>query len=104
MLLPLKAVISKHTRKDGNSVIYYQYCYSSANRVLLSTEIAIPNQYWNKKRQCISKLMPENFGVADNLNTELSHIKKIIEAVIEHGTNLREPNVGEYVRQTFNPK
>ncbi len=47
MLLPLKAIISKYVRKDGKSVIYYQYCFSSENRVQLDTEIAIPPSFWN---------------------------------------------------------
>ena len=62
MFLPLKAIIGKKPRKDGNSVIYFQYCFSSTNRVLLNTDIAIPVSYWNPKRQCISKSLPTEFG------------------------------------------
>ncbi len=104
MLLPLKAVILNKPRKDGNYVIYYQYCYSSDKRVLLSTDIAIPAQYWNKKRQCISKLLPKSFGNTDDLNTELLRLKKIIEAVIEYSKSIGESNIGDYVKQTFHPK
>lgn len=67
MLLPLKAIIKKKPRKDGRSLIFFQYCFSSTNRVLLNTEIAVPSSYWNPKRQAISKSMPEEFGNAEVL-------------------------------------
>jgi integrase len=103
MLLPLKAVISKKIRKDGNSIISFQYCFSSTNRVLLGTEIAIPRACWNAKRQCISKSLPENIGNFEILNDELLRIKKIVEAIIEHGKKNGEENIGAFVKQMFTP-
>jgi len=103
MLLPLKAIISKKPRKDGRSVIYFQYCYSSTNRVLLSTEIAIPVSSWNGKRQCISKSLPEEAGNFESLNDEIGRQRKIIEAIIEHGKSIGEPNIGAYVKNLFTP-
>lgn len=68
MLLPIKAIIRKNPRKkDGLYPIYFQYCYSSTNRTLLDTEIAIPGGYWNPKRQFIKEL-PEGHPKADYLN------------------------------------
>src|SRR4051812_8947827 len=98
MLLPLKAVISQKIRKDGKSVIFYQYCFSSTNRVLLSTEIAIPKSCWNAKRQSISKGLPTEIGDFEQLNLELGRIRKIIEAIVEHGLAKGEPNIGAYVK------
>lgn len=103
MLLPLKAIISKYVRKDGKAVIYYQYCFSSENRVQLDTEIAIPPSFWNAKRQRISQSLPEEFGNVDDLNNEINRLKKIIEGIIEHGIAIGEPNMGEYVKGLFNP-
>jgi integrase len=103
MLLPLKAIISKKQRKDGNSLIYFQYCYSSTNRVLLSTDIAIPFSFWNGKRQCVSKLLPAEFGQAEMLNGEITRMHKVIEAIIEHGKKMDAQNIGEYVKQIFSP-
>jgi len=103
MLLPLKAIISKKPRKDGTSVIYFQYCYSSTNRVLLSTEIAIPVSCWNGKRQCISKSLPEAAGNFESLNDEIGRQRKIIEVIIEHGNATGEPNIGAYVKSLFKP-
>ncbi|MBW7913561.1 MAG: phage integrase SAM-like domain-containing protein, partial [Taibaiella sp.] len=103
MLLPLKAVISKKIKKDGTSTIYYQYCFSSTNRVLLSTEIAIPAIYWNKKRQCVSALLPKDFGLPETLNKELIRQKKIIEALIINGEEEETSNIGCYVKERFSP-
>ncbi len=103
MWIPLKAIIGKKPRKDGNSPIYFQYCYSSTNRTLLNTEIAIPKQYWNSKRQCISKLLPGEIADFEILNSEVSRIKKIIEKIIEYGTSINTPNIGVYVKNTFDP-
>jgi integrase len=103
MLLPLKAVISQKIRKDGKSVIFYQYCFSSTNRVLLCTEIAVPKSYWNPKRQCISKVLPGEMGDSEELNLVLGRIKKAIEAIIEHGLISGETNIGAYVKGVYTP-
>lgn len=80
MLLPLKAKISKKPRKkDGKSIVVYQYCYSSTNRTNLETGIAIPLKYWNAKRQCISDSMPMEYGNAIELNQELLRQKKLLK-------------------------
>jgi integrase len=103
MLLPLKAVISGKIRKDGSSVIFYQYCFSSTNRVLLSTKIAVPKACWNAKRQCISKGLPREIGDFEELNKELGRIRKVIEAIIEHGLANKEANIGAYVKSLYTP-
>ena len=103
MLLPLKAIISKHPRRDGKFVIYFQYCYSATNRVLLNTEIAIPILFWSAKRQSISKQLPPELGDYEQLNASIERIKKIIEAIIEHGRSRGEPNLGAYVKGIFTP-
>ncbi len=103
MVLPLKAIISRHTRKDGTAVIYYQYCFSSTNRILLSTEIAIPPAFWNAKRQAISKLLPITSGDPQHLNSEINRMRKTIEVIIEHGIATREPDMGAYVSGIFRP-
>ncbi|PQJ13020.1 integrase [Flavipsychrobacter stenotrophus] len=103
MLLPLKAVVSTKVRKDGKSVIYYQYCFSSTHRVLLNTDIAIPKACWNSKRQCISKSLPTDLGGFEDLNAELGRIRKVIETIIEHGLSKGDRNIGAYVKEVFKP-
>lgn len=103
-MLPLKAVILRKARKDGTFTIYYQYCYTSEKRVLLSTEIAIPSQFWNKKRQCVSKSLPPEYGEEETINKELTRLKKIVEGLIEQGELSSTDNLGVYVKERFTPK
>lgn len=43
MLFPIKAICNpKEIRRDGTAIIFIQFCYSSENRTLLNTGIAIP--------------------------------------------------------------
>lgn len=104
MLLPLKAIISKKIKVDGTSTIYFQYCYTSDKRVLLSTEFAIPAQFWNKKRQCVAKSLPVEFGEAETINKELSRQKKILERLIAKGESVNAINLGVYVKERFSTK
>ena len=104
MLLPLKTVIVKKPRKDGNFLIYFQYCYSPTHRVLLSSEIAVPKSCWNKKRQCISKSLPIEIGNDEYLNSEITRMFKVIERLIELGRSENAPNMGAYVKDRFSPK
>ncbi len=59
MRQPIKLIVRKgKVRNDGTALISLQYCYSSEQRVLLSTGIGIPIQFWNKKTRRISKDLP----------------------------------------------
>lgn len=104
MWLPLKAIILNKPRKDGNSLIYFQYCVSVSKRVLLSTEIAVPAQYWNKKRQIITNSLPEFLGAAENLNAELKRMRKVIEELIDHGLRNDIDDICLFLKQNFNPE
>lgn len=90
-------------RGDGTSVLYIQYCYSSTNRLQLRTDIAIPHSFWNKKRECVSRSLPAEFGDAEIHNANLLRMRKGIEALIEQAKALREANVGQYVKDRFTP-
>ncbi len=103
MMLPLKAVMLNRPLKDGTHVIYFQYCYSSEKRVLLNTEISIPRQFWNSKRQIISKALPVEFGIVENLNFELARMKKVIEALISLSNQSNSLNHGQFVKDRFEP-
>lgn len=104
MLLPLKAIISKKVRKkDGKSIVIYQYCYSSSRRVNLQTGIAVPRRYWNAKRQCISDTLPEEYGSPEELNHELLRQRKVIERIIFDAQKEHALNLGEYVKARYSP-
>jgi integrase len=104
MLLPLKAICDKKkTRKDGTSLIYIQYCYSSEHRTLLNTEIAIPPPFWNKKRGCISDTLPPEFGDVDKHNEALTKMFRLVEDLISLGGKKNITDLGRFVKETFTP-
>jgi len=50
MRQPIKLIVRKgKVRNDGTAPISLQYCYSAEKRIVLSTGIGIPPQFWNKK-------------------------------------------------------
>lgn len=83
MLLPLRPICKeKNIRRDGTSLIYIQYCYSSENRTLLNTNIAVPPVFWNKKKLCINSDLPVSFGKADELNSKLTRLLRFAQDLV----------------------
>jgi len=104
MLLPLKPICErKFIRRNGTSLIYIQYCFSTEKRTLLNTEIAIPPAYWNKKRLCIANNLPEAFGKAQYLNDELGRMFRIVEDLVSFALKNKITDPGNFVKKTFNP-
>ncbi len=104
MLLPLKAICdARKARRDGTSLIYLQYCYSSEHRTLLNTEIAIPATCWNRKKSCITKSLPPEYGTAEHLNAELTRITRVAEDLISYAEKMNIPEIGIFVKETFKP-
>jgi integrase len=85
MRQPIKLIIKKGTvRKDGTSLIFVQYCYSTTSRVLVSTNISIPEVYWNKKNCTISPLLPIEFGTSDKLEAQLREKLRNAEKLVDY--------------------
>jgi integrase len=103
MLLPIKPILDRRPRRDGTSLIYIQYCHSSEKRVLLSTSLAIPPRCWNKKSQRISHNLPEQYGKADQVNSELLRMIRSTEDIVSYAENQKIENVLEFVKMTFAP-
>jgi len=75
MLFPLKKICqAKGVRRDGTSVIYIQYCFSSTRRTLLATGIDIPLSYWDSKNQKVKDSLPEEYSKAEQHNAALESI------------------------------
>ena len=84
MLLPLSLICDKKDmRKDGTSVVFIQYCYSSEKRTNLNTGVAIPAKYWSKKRQIITGDLPTNYGSVEILLQELKQKLRFAEDLVE---------------------
>lgn len=104
MLFPIKAICNtQKKRKDGTSLIYFQYCYTQDRKTLLNSSIAIPPKFWNRKRCCIQSTLPIEYGNYEQLNKDLVRIKRSIEDLIAHGKRIQVDDIGLYVKQTFKP-
>ncbi len=103
-MLPVRPICEgKNMRKDGTSLVFIQYCYSSENRTTVSTEIAIPPAYWNKKRLCISDNLPSGFGNADQLNNEVKRMIRLVEDIVEISSKKGMVDRGVFLKTVFKP-
>lgn len=89
MNLSVKLIIRKaKCSKDGKHTVFLQYCYTSVKRVVISTGISVPQEYWDKVACSICKSLPSKFGKAESLqnelNRQLSKAEKIIKYAIKH--------------------
>lgn len=104
MLLPLKPVCEqKDIRNNGTSLIYIQYCYSRKHRTNLNTEIAIPPQYWNKKKLSVKDTLPITWGNWEHLNTELKRMMRLVEDLVDLADKKNISNKGRFVKDLFTP-
>ena len=102
MLLPLKPICErKNMRRDGTSIIFIQYCYSTQNRTNLNTEIAIPPAYWNKKQLTIKENLPADFGDVDALKVLLKQKIRYAEDLVEFAVKNKIANKAKFVKEAF---
>lgn len=99
---PIKLITKKGTvRKDGTSLIFVQYCHSADKRILLSTGVAIPPNFWNKKTGRISESLPEEFGDAQQLQIILiQHLRKA-EDMLEYALAKRKVCPMQFLKTNF---
>lgn len=104
MLLPLKAICNgTKARRDGTSLIFFQYCLNADNKTLLNTEIAIPANYWHKKHMRVSENLPIEFGNAEKLNKELQRQMRLAEDIISFAIDKKMTNPVKFAKDTFTP-
>ena len=104
MLLPIKPICdAKKARRDGTSLIYLQYCYSSSNRTLLNSQIAIPAKYWDEQKQAIRKNLPEKYGNAQQLNDSITKMLRTVEDLVTLSEKQGIVNKGVFIKQAFQP-
>jgi integrase len=103
MLLPIKPICKRNKiRRDGTSLIFIQYCYTADKRTLLSTGIAIPPIYWNRKSLRISNDLPLVFGKADELNDELQKLIRIAEDIVSFAMKNKINDLLSFLKENFN--
>jgi hypothetical protein len=105
MLLPVKIICQqKDKRRDGTSIIFIQYCYSTQKRVALNTKMAIPSKYWNDKKQTISSWLPDEYGDKSLMNNELKRMMKNVRDIITLGLKMKVVDQVEFVKKNFTPE
>ncbi|MDB5246675.1 MAG: integrase family protein, partial [Segetibacter sp.] len=70
---------------------------------LLNTEIAIPPNYWNKKRLCISDNLPVSFENVEHLNSELDTMIRLVQDIVPYAAKNKIEERGSFVKKTFKP-
>jgi hypothetical protein len=100
---PVKFIVKKGSvRKDGTALIFLQYCHNAEQRILLSTDIGIPPQYWNKKTSRIADLLPVQFGDAAKLQTNLTAKLRKAEDMITHSRKQKHTCPMKFLKENFN--
>jgi hypothetical protein len=103
-MLPIKPICEqKNVRKDGTSLIFIQYCFSSENRTTVNTEIAIPPPFWNKKQLCVSDKLPAKYGNAAQLNVELKRLIRLAEDIIDFAVSKKIEKDAAFLKKVFTP-
>lgn len=87
---PTKLIIKKSAiRKDGTYLIFLQYCFSAEQRVLLSTDIAVPPSFWNIKMGRVSKELPNIYGDAKVIDNLLTQKLRRAEDIVDHALKIK---------------
>lgn len=86
---PIKLIQKKgKLRLDGTRLISVQYCLSKNRRVVLSTGIAVPPKFWNKKSRRISPDLPTEFGNVEELEKILTDKVRKAEDMVVHAKKI----------------
>lgn len=103
MRYPIKLIARKaKVNKNGVTPVSLQYCYSADKRVVLSTGINIPFQYWNKKTGRISKDLPSEFGDVQILETSLTQKLRKAEDMVSYALKRRNTCPMTFLKENFN--
>jgi site-specific recombinase XerD len=104
MLLPIKRICEfKKIRKDGTSIIFIQYCFSTTKRTLLNTGLSIPPKYWDDFNQGVMRSLPPVFGDAAKMNTELKRMFRSVEDIVDFALARNESDPVEFLKKLFTP-
>jgi hypothetical protein len=87
--------------KNGNHIIFIQYCYASVKRVVISTGISIPDSYWDKNTSCILQSIPLEYGSAETLQGILSKQQIKAEKIIRYAITRSHPVSSHTARRSF---
>jgi hypothetical protein len=99
---PVKLIQKKGAvRKDGTSIIFIQYCYSSDERILLDSGIAIPPNFWNKKTSGISEKLPKQYGDVKTLQNTLTQQMRKAEDMVTYALQKKGISPMKFLKDNF---
>jgi len=102
MRQPIKLIIKNgKIRKDGTSLIFLQYCYSSEKRVLIGTDISIPQYYWNRKTSSILRTLPKEYGDPEILEIDLRDKLRRAETLVDHALVQKNTCPIKFLKKNF---
>jgi hypothetical protein len=102
MRQPIKLIIKKgKVQKDGASPIFIQYCYSSTRRVLISTGIGIPTEFWNKKTGSIFPGLPAEYGNSQLLEVTLRENLRKAEKLVDYAVKKNNLCPMRFLKKNF---
>ena len=102
MRQPIRLIVRKgKVRNNGTALISLQYCYSAEQRVVLSTGIGIPLQFWNRKTRKISKDLPPAYGNVEQLEINISEKLRKAEDMITYALKQRNTCPMKFLKENF---
>jgi hypothetical protein len=102
MRQPIKLIVRKgKVRNDGTALISLQYCYSAEQRVVLSTGIGIPLQFWNRKTGRISKDLPICYGNVQQLETNITEKLRRAEDMVTYALKQSDTCPMKFLKENF---
>jgi hypothetical protein len=102
MRQPIKLIVRKgKVRNDGTALISLQYCYSAEQRVVLSTGIGIPLQFWNRKTRRISKDLPVTYGNVQQLETGITEKLRKAEDMVTYALKQKNTCPMRFLKENF---
>jgi Arm DNA-binding domain/Phage integrase SAM-like domain len=98
----VKLIIRKgKLRKDGNHVVFIQYCYTSVKRVLISTDISVPAAYWDNDNSCIMLSLPSEHGSPESIQSILDQIRMKAERIINYALKNNHTCPMQFLKRNF---
>ncbi len=98
----VKLIIRKgKLRKDGNHVVFIQYCYTSAKRVLISTDISVPAAYWDKDNSSIMLSLPSEHGSPESIQSILDQKRMKAERIINYALKNNHTCPMQFLKRNF---
>ena len=77
------------------------WLHSAEQRILLSTDVPIPANYWNKKTERIAENLPSQYGNVSELQKSLTEKLRKAEDMVEHAVKKRSACPMQFLKENF---